>query len=374
MNRSSITRRLRYADGGPVGAGIGSGALVDFVQPVSQMPIPMAELDPLYRQQFALSNYDDPYISETAVPPPVVPSEEDRENAVKALTNKLQRLNDQYAYWQGSFQLKEAPPLLSARANSSSPEFREAEAARNAYKLDPYISSSSSISSWREFNKQLKDYEDEIKKYQSIYKENESFVPQKWASTNPYNETLYMKAMGIPIDDEFYNYYYADGGEVSMPNGSVDPTMANVAFDNGRVQYSEADMQEITNTVISAIEGDMPNGEEIIQQFISIFGEEAFREILSMVQGGQGGNEQGAGPFEMGAASGGGHVVGAGGPRSDSIPAVVNGQIPARLSDGEYVIPADAVAGIGNGSRETGVEQLNKLVVDARNRIGIGGV
>jgi hypothetical protein len=39
---------------------------------------------------------------------------------------------------------------------------------------------------------------------------------------------------------------------------------------------------------------------------------------------------------------------------SDSVPADIEGVQEARLADGEFVIPADVVADIGNGSSDAG--------------------
>lgn len=47
---------------------------------------------------------------------------------------------------------------------------------------------------------------------------------------------------------------------------------------------------------------------------------------------------------------------------SDSVPAMVDGNQPALLSQNEHVIPADAVAHIGNGSSEAGHRELKKMV------------
>jgi hypothetical protein len=40
---------------------------------------------------------------------------------------------------------------------------------------------------------------------------------------------------------------------------------------------------------------------------------------------------------------------------SDSVPADIEGVQEARLADGEFVIPADVVADIGNGSSDAGI-------------------
>jgi len=54
---------------------------------------------------------------------------------------------------------------------------------------------------------------------------------------------------------------------------------------------------------------------------------------------------------------------GAGDGVSDSIPATVNqGERPAALSDGEYVIDARGVAEIGNGSSEAGARKLTEMM------------
>ena len=47
---------------------------------------------------------------------------------------------------------------------------------------------------------------------------------------------------------------------------------------------------------------------------------------------------------------------------SDSIPGVIGGAQPARLADGEFVVPADVVSGIGNGSTDAGSRQLYAMM------------
>ena len=43
---------------------------------------------------------------------------------------------------------------------------------------------------------------------------------------------------------------------------------------------------------------------------------------------------------------------------SDSIPASIGGRQPARLADGEFVVPADVVSHLGNGSTDAGAKKL----------------
>jgi hypothetical protein len=51
---------------------------------------------------------------------------------------------------------------------------------------------------------------------------------------------------------------------------------------------------------------------------------------------------------------------------SDNIPATIAGKQPARLADGEFVIPADVVSGLGNGSTEAGAKHLHRMMDKVR--------
>ena len=51
---------------------------------------------------------------------------------------------------------------------------------------------------------------------------------------------------------------------------------------------------------------------------------------------------------------------------ADNIPASINGSEPARLSDGEFVIPADVVSHLGNGNSDAGAHQLHGMMDKVR--------
>lgn len=63
---------------------------------------------------------------------------------------------------------------------------------------------------------------------------------------------------------------------------------------------------------------------------------------------------------------GGRYVKGEGDGMSDDVPATIEGQQPAALADGEYVIPADAVSHVGNGSSDAGAKKLDQMVQELR--------
>lgn len=70
------------------------------------------------------------------------------------------------------------------------------------------------------------------------------------------------------------------------------------------------------------------------------------------------------GLFGMGYAAGGTprFLSGGGDGMSDSIPATIGGTQEARLADGEFVIPADVVSHLGNGSSKAGAKQLYSMM------------
>jgi hypothetical protein len=70
--------------------------------------------------------------------------------------------------------------------------------------------------------------------------------------------------------------------------------------------------------------------------------------------------------FAMGGKPKGGYLDGAGDGMSDSIPATIEGKQPARLADGEFVIPADVVSHLGNGSSKAGSKRLYAMLDKVR--------
>jgi hypothetical protein len=62
----------------------------------------------------------------------------------------------------------------------------------------------------------------------------------------------------------------------------------------------------------------------------------------------------------------GGYLDGEGDGMSDSIHASIDGKQPARLADGEFVVPADVVSHIGNGSSKAGAQRLYSMLHKVR--------
>lgn len=61
-----------------------------------------------------------------------------------------------------------------------------------------------------------------------------------------------------------------------------------------------------------------------------------------------------------------GYLDGEGDGMSDSIPATIEGKQPARLADGEFVVSADVVSHLGNGSTKAGAKRLYAMMDKVR--------
>lgn len=87
--------------------------------------------------------------------------------------------------------------------------------------------------------------------------------------------------------------------------------------------------------------------------------------LMHMAQGGLGALAGGgaAAQYDLGGYSDGGRLLrGPGDGVSDSIPATIGNKRPARLADGEFVVPARIVSELGNGSTEAGARKLYAMM------------
>lgn len=66
-------------------------------------------------------------------------------------------------------------------------------------------------------------------------------------------------------------------------------------------------------------------------------------------------------------------IKGQGGGLADFVPASIEGQEPALLSEGEFVWPADVVSFVGNGSSDAGARVLNNIVSEVRKMMKQSG-
>jgi len=111
--------------------------------------------------------------------------------------------------------------------------------------------------------------------------------------------------------------------------------------------YSQTEDPVISNAK-SAIMGSHPNAAAAIQAFVAKYGKDALKELRAKIIAMMAGD--------------GGLTEGPGDGMSDDIRATIDGTEPAALSDGEFVIPADVVSGLGDGSTDAGASKLYNMI------------
>jgi hypothetical protein len=114
--------------------------------------------------------------------------------------------------------------------------------------------------------------------------------------------------------------------------------------------------KDIVQESIRAIKGELPEqaAAVVLGQFLQTFGEEAFRKLVDDVQSGRA--DATGGDME-------GTVRGPGDGMDDLVPATMDdGSQDVLLSDGEFIVPADVVSGLGNGSTDAGAAELDRMM------------
>lgn len=88
---------------------------------------------------------------------------------------------------------------------------------------------------------------------------------------------------------------------------------------------------------------------------------------MNQLRGTPNANYAGGGIANLGGYSDGGRMLkGPGDGMSDSIPATIQNKQPARLADNEFVVPADVVSHLGNGSSDAGAKKLYAMMDKVR--------
>ena len=128
-------------------------------------------------------------------------------------------------------------------------------------------------------------------------------------------------------------------------------------------KYSPAETGNLSGTLL-AKKGGMLDALDSITEGMEDLAEQTDGDvsIKGMIKAAQEGGLMGMQPFE-------GRVMGQGDGMSDEIPFSIEGQQPALLSRDEYVIPADVVSALGNGSSNAGADKLDGFLTSVRKKV-----
>lgn len=163
------------------------------------------------------------------------------------------------------------------------------------------------------------------------------------------------------------SYHYAKGGTVRramggpMPGGPM-PQMGSPEQGKNKAIFMAA---------VQALMGQSPDPQQALKAFVAHWGPQALQELQQHIQGQQAAQKQPqqAPPQQPGMQQGmrpqapqgiTGPVQGPGDGQSDNVPAL--------LSADEHVVPADAVAALGNGSSAAGHRKLQAGIAAVRQK------
>ena len=160
---------------------------------------------------------------------------------------------------------------------------------------------------------------------------------------------------------------YAEGGLVHrMAGGGVVQLQAGGIADmpQGEASFPRApetprmNERELVSMAIKAVREEIPEEQAaiVLAVFVQQYGEDALRKLVDDVSEGrvQGGDMEG-------------QIKGPGDGMDDLVPAQMDdGSTDVLLSDGEFIVPADVVSGLGNGSTDAGASELEDMMARVR--------
>jgi hypothetical protein len=157
------------------------------------------------------------------------------------------------------------------------------------------------------------------------------YDPSKYPERFPAQQPRYTPdpAGYVPGISPERNYNFAKGGLASL-------------------RGEEGMTANVVNEAKAALLNEHPRPKEALARFESMFGGDALGMLRDKMVGGR--------------------ITGAGGGMDDLIPGTIEGRQKVRLADGEFVVPADVVSGLGDGSTDHGVRRLHEMMNSVRKQ------
>ena len=141
---------------------------------------------------------------------------------------------------------------------------------------------------------------------------------------------------------------YAQGGIAALAQGGMG---GNTGYPMGQIDMTQF-----------ATPSQMPTSAQVVNADYEQKTDPYLGSPLGMAEGGIAG-------YNLGGYASGGNprlLKGPGDGMSDNIPATIGDRQPARLADGEFVVPADVVSHLGNGSTDAGAKHLYNMMDKVR--------
>ena len=178
---------------------------------------------------------------------------------------------------------------------------------------------------------------DQIMDYRTAGTRVDPIIDYRTTGTRPTG--YYGGGMIRSLEDRFGPIRLAEGGIATLMQDAPVPSGGNE--------------KDVVNEAVKAIKGESPNPEIALAMFLTAYGEDALRDLVDKVQSGE---------MDETAAMSEGQLRGPGDGMDDLIPATIEGEQDVLLSDGEFIVPADVVSGLGNGSSDAGARALEEMM------------
>tara|TARA_Y100001937_G_scaffold26835_1_gene38429 strand:- start:370 stop:1443 length:1074 start_codon:yes stop_codon:yes gene_type:complete len=144
-------------------------------------------------------------------------------------------------------------------------------------------------------------------------------------------------------------------GNKGLPNLPKDVRNKMGFMQEGGAVEGDMEANKIIDDAVNAIKGLSDSPEIALGVFVAKYGEEALEDLIERVNDGE---------FDQPREDN--MIEGEGDGMDDKVPATLEGQQDVMLSDGEFVVPADVVSGIGNGSSDAGARELEDMMTRVR--------
>ena len=169
-------------------------------------------------------------------------------------------------------------------------------------------------------------------------------------------EAWYQEAQGTIPDASF-----SGGGSIPLRSSMGNAEVAAGGIANVPTEFSASmPTEQEFNMVAAAVLGRIDDPDAIVDMFVKRYGPEMFQQIRNMVLR----SSQPQAQTE-------GMIRGNGSGMDDKVPGMIGDQQPVAVSPGEFIVPADVVSGLGDGSSDAGAKELDQMM--ERVRMARGG-
>lgn len=146
---------------------------------------------------------------------------------------------------------------------------------------------------------------------------------------------------------------------VNIPGGGIASTL-NMA-EGGKLEPEEEKAQQIVQNAMDAIRGEGEDPEAALNTYLAYYGKDALQDLYKRMSGENEEESESEGEEEYAPPEG--MIKGPGNGMDDMATArMAHGGQKVLLSNDEFIIPADVVSGLGDGSSEAGARKLYAMM------------